>query len=129
MKGNDGYLWFLAQIFVRSLISMKIIDGKKKKKKPAVFVCRKHWPESTPTFKCRGKERPIDPPSMFSVVGGSSTTSPPSQSLVTRATKRALSSVRSISPDEMGPFLEQNVLKFDEIEAKLSADNNVMTTS
>ena len=95
-------------------IFQKYEDAKErgeKKKKPMFVVCRKHWPESMGTFNYRGKIRPIDPPSIFSKVS-SSTTSTPQNS---RPTRRALSSVRSVLPDELGLFLEQDVLDFDKI--------------
>ena len=111
-------------------------DGKLKKKikkKPQYFVCRKHWPAEMKTFKCRGKDKPIDPPSIRPPTIASSTvpsSAPvqPAQILLgesSRPTKRALTSIRSVSPDELGTFLENDRLDFDEIVKKTSSNELV----
>ena len=91
-----------------------------KVKFPNVFVCRKHWPTNMETFTWRSKPRPIDPPSMFPL-------SPADQSKENRErpTKRALSSVRSVIADELGSFLKQDTLKFDDIIAKKNCNETV----
>ena len=98
---------------------------KKRKKKPRYFVCRKHWPEEMETFDCRGKLKPIDPPSVFRTSTSDSTPSTPSPSTPiesTRPTKRALSSVRSVSADELGKFLENDKFHFDVAEKKINSN-------
>ena len=111
-----------------------IVDGKEKtvrKKKPSLFVCRKHWPQNMPTFTRRGKECPINPPSIFAATADvpnvkECPVNPPSilaaaanvSNVSSRPTKRSLSSIRSVSPDQMEPFLKQDTLTFDELLSK-----------
>ena len=119
------------------------VKKKKKKKKPKIFICRKHWPSEMKTFKCRGKEKPIDPTSVFlssistqspavsSNLTSSSSSPPcpdsfPSTSIAKpRPTKRVLSSIRNSFPDELGPFLDQDQLIFEDIVKKLSGSDMV----
>ena len=99
------------------LVEFETVDGKqrkKRKKKPNLVVCRKHWPDETLMIECQGKNRPINPPSVFKQENSSST---PSllQPTNFRSTKRSLSSVRNVSPDQLGSFLDQDLINFDEI--------------
>ena len=98
-----------------------IVNGKeknKRKKKPALFVCRKHWPKEMPTYERRGKVCPINPPSRF----GKDQSEESDDSQSHRPTKRSLSSIRSVSPHELQSFLQQDNLAFDEIEEKIEGD-------
>ena len=75
-------------------------------------VCRQHWPDNFPTYLHRGKERPVNPPSVFIGI-------PPSccRSIETpRKTKKTLSSTRSILPDELSQFNSVDLLKHEDIE-------------
>ena len=94
------------------------------KKKTIVVICRKHWPDEMPSKMYRGKERPIDPPSIFPLNITSSYTVPPSK---TRETRRSLSSVRSVLPDELEQFLSQDLLAFEQVEEKLSTNEKIIT--
>ena len=102
----------------------------KQPKKPKLFVCRKHWPTEMQTYDCRGKNSPIDPPSLFP----SKISSPPpttlafSKSAAPRPTKRALSAVRNRLPDELGSFLAQDNLTFDEIIEKTNSGAYMIET-
>ena len=98
-------------------------DGKlkeKRKKKPHYFVCRKHWPTEMETFECRGKQKPIDPPSIFPSANSALVPCPPPVESK-RPSKRALSSVRSVQPDQLGTFLANDHLMFDEILKKVNS--------
>ena len=99
------------------------------------------------TFKCRGKDKPIDPPSVFpsststqlsastsssnsashshssSSSSFSTCPSPSTSTAKPRPTKRVLSSVWNVSPDQLGPFLEQDQLIFEDILKKLSGSD------
>ena len=76
-------------------------------------VCEKHWPKSAKFKIVRGKECPIDPPSVFQNVPKSCI---PAKSAPPRSTTRALSSLRSQQPDEIDEFLKQDAINFLEIE-------------
>ena len=114
------------------------INAGTKVKFPNVVVCRKHWPTNMEIFTWRSKPRPIDPPSVFSLKNSPADaqskenrepqTSPAddqSKENRERPTKRALSSVRSIIADELGSFVQQDTLKFDDIIAKKNCNETV----
>lgn len=73
-------------------------------------ICERHWPEGYAKIKFYGKERPRDPPSVFENI-------PPSllrtKSSIPRPreTVNTSSSVRSILPDEISAFEEQDNIK------------------
>ena len=95
-----------------------------KEKFPNVFVCRKHWPANMPTFTWRSKVRPIDPPTIFpSDCESSSSPSSPNK----RPTQRALSSVRSVQPDELGEFQKKDAIKLEDVASTLATDDNIVT--
>ena len=59
-------------------------------------MSEKHWPENYPAKLNRGKERPIDPPSVLTCVKPSQVlTLPPRK----RSTVKALAEVRNLLPD------------------------------
>ena len=86
-------------------------------------VCKKHWPSFAKFKIVRGKECPIDPPSIFHNIPNSCLafkSAPP------RKTKRALSSIRNQHPDEIDQFLEQDKINLLQLEEKLIGKNVVV---
>ena len=73
-------------------------------------VCENHWPPGYATIKVHGKERPREPPSVFSQVPLSMIPTPPSK---LRQTTRCDSSVRNKQDDEMPAFIKQDRITFD----------------
>ena len=73
-------------------------------------VCEKHWSENYPTNLDYGKERPRDPPSVFTCVKPSQVPTLPSRK---RSTVKAFTEVRNFlpDPDESNHFLEKDKKK------------------
>ena len=83
---------------------------------PDTVVCSKHWPSDTPMIKIYGKLKSKDPPSIFHNIPPSMVPTPPAQP---RSTSKALSSSRSIVPDQIEKFTEMDTIKsFEEIKSK-----------
>ena len=78
----------------------------------STVVCKKHWPNSAKFKIVRGKECPIDPPSVFENVTKSCI---PTNSAPPRLSTRALSSFRNQQPHEIDEFLEQVAINLLEI--------------
>ncbi|XP_065647966.1 uncharacterized protein LOC136077640 [Hydra vulgaris] len=85
-------------------------------------VCQLHWPNEAPFESKYGKQRPLNPPSVFKNIPPSCLATPASKvrKIVT------LSSFRSILPDELNDFLKEDELIFDDIQSLLSDNNNVI---
>ena len=94
-------------------------------KKPVVVVCRKHWPAKMSTYLHRGKPRPIDPPSIFHLHGGDNNIQSESTSKP-RKTIRALTSARSVLPDQLEQFLAEDIMIFDKIEEQSLKNEQVI---
>ena len=126
---RDRWLSVVTRPDLRAIFEKYETEDKKTRKKPAIFVCRKHWPQETAFFNCRGKERPIDPPSVFTPDGDSDSDSSCTQQAetVVRITKRALPSIRSVQPDELVSFLQQDVITFEEIQKKVHPMENLVS--
>jgi len=80
-------------------------------------VCERHWPKNYVTSRYRGKDRPIDPPSIFDCVKPSLVPTPPP---FPRQTKRTHAEERNILPDEIKIFNEK-----DKITSFLSLKQNI----
>ena len=76
------------------------------------------------TFKHRSKDRPINPPTIFP---SQSREFPQEPSPTKRETKRVLTSVRSIKPDELGEFQKKDEINIDQVPATMSSNDNVIT--
>ena len=76
------------------------------------------------TFKHRSKDRPINPPTIFPSQSGEF---PQEPSPTKRETKRVLTSVRSIKPDELGDFQKKDEINIDQVPATMSSNDNVIT--
>ena len=84
---------------------------------PNTVVCERHWPANYEYIVCRGKRRPIHPPTIFQDLPPSMVpTAPPKP----RKTTKACSSNRSVLPDQKNKFMEADTIKtFCELKTKL----------
>ena len=74
-------------------------------------VCEKHWPANFDTYVHYGKERPVDPPSIFSDIPVSFISSQSKR----RKTRKSLCQNRSIIPDQIDEFNSSDTLVYEEI--------------
>ena len=83
-------------------------------------ICVKHWPENYPTVKLRGKERPLNPPSVWPGVPESCipTPAPPP-----RPTQRKSFTVRSMQPCQMDEFLKLDKVNDDMLTNRVLKEN------
>ena len=72
-------------------------------------VCSKHWPPNKPTFTHYGKERPVDPPSVFDKIPASIVPLPPPPN---RRTFRSSCHEQNQQPDQLPVFEEIDRLRF-----------------
>ena len=95
--------------------------------RPNTVVCEEHWPPGYATTKINGKERPLLPPSVFKGIPASVIPTPQPR---TRETKRALSSVRTLQPDELQQFVDFDMVSFEDMCSQIiNRDfNNVKVT-
>ena len=82
-------------------------------------VCSKHWPPDKPTFLYYGKERPVDPPSVFDPdkIPASIVPSPPAPS---RRTFRSSCQERNQQPDQLPDFEQIDRYDFQQLKNVLS---------
>ena len=77
---------------------------------PNTVVCIKHFPEGFETVSVKGKLRPKNPPSVFPDLPKSLI---PTSVPKARTTCRSRSSVRSVEPDQLQEYLQQDSVSFD----------------
>ena len=80
-------------------------------------VCSKHWPPNKPTFTHYGKERPVDPPSVFDKIPASIVSPPPPPN---RRTFRSSCHERNRQPDQLPVFEEIDRYDFQQLKSVLS---------
>ena len=90
--------------------------------KSHTVVCEKHWPQGYDTYKHYGKDRPIDPPSVFPDIPESCLRSQTKR----RTTRKALSVNRSIIPDEIDIFTQSDTLTYDKIVEKTKSIDDLI---
>ena len=79
-------------------------------------VCNKHWPPNKPTFTYYGKERPVDPPSVFDKIPASIVPPPPPP---LRRTFHSSCQERNQQPDELPDFDQMDRYDFQELKRVL----------
>ena len=81
-------------------------------------VCERHWPPEYPTILDYEKERPRDPPSVFTCVKPSLVSTTPTP---LRPTTKCLAENRNVLPDDLASFNERDIINsFEDIENKFS---------
>ncbi|XP_065652408.1 uncharacterized protein LOC136079802 [Hydra vulgaris] len=85
-------------------------------------VFQLHWPNEVPFESKYGKQRPLNPPSVFKNIPPSCLATPASK---VRKTVTS-SGFRSILLDELNDFLKEDELIFDDIQSLLSDNNDVI---
>jgi hypothetical protein len=84
-------------------------------------ICEEHWPSGYETITRHGQLRPRHAPSVFKGFKSSLIPTPPTPA---RTTKRSLSEIRCIIPDEMSLFNERDkILSFNDIYNNISSES------
>ena len=81
-------------------------------------ICIKHWPKGFPVKSERGKERPVNPPSVFD---GIPTSSIPSQPPPPRPTYKCRFEERTRQDDQLSKFLEMDKISFEKLTKSLKS--------
>ena len=82
-------------------------------------ICQLHWPDNYSTVKVFGKERPLNPPSVWPGVAASFIPAPPAVAPPPRSTSKAIAETRNFSPDELNAFEDKDKATFSEITDQL----------
>ena len=83
-------------------------------------VCIKHWPDNfTTKLGINGKNRPVNPPSIFQGIPSSHIPMPPPPPPPPRPTERCTAEVRNRREDEMNEFAEKDKVSFEKMVESL----------
>ena len=88
---------------------INLIPGSNFPKKPDTVVCERHFPENFLKAHVSGKDRPIEPPSIFPNIPSSVI---PTQLLKPRSNTKVLSSIRNEKCDELSQYLKSDLFTF-----------------
>ena len=77
--------------------------------KPDTVVCERHFPETFLKAHINGKDRPIEPPSIFPNIPSSVIQTQP---LKPRSTAKVLSSIKNEKCDELSQYLKSDLFTF-----------------
>ena len=80
-------------------------------------ICSRHWPANAPMFSFYGKDRPLNPPSVFENVPPSVIPAQPTR----RTTVRTSCHQRNRKDDELAEFLQRDRFTFEDLKETLSS--------
>jgi hypothetical protein len=83
-------------------------------------ICSRHWPANAPMFSFYGKDRPVNPPSIFENVPASIV---PAQPPPSRTTVRTSCHHRNRQEDEMTEFLKKDRFTFESLKDTLASNS------
>ena len=88
-------------------------------------VCQLHWPTGFATKSAHGKQRPVNPPSIWPGIPSSNV---PTPMPAARPTAQTSASVRSVVPDELPQFLTLDTTSYQNIIDELTQHKRQFST-